>query len=69
VVSPSAKVKWKVKRHGHLVAKDHTKLKHGKLVINLSHVAVHKGKNKVTVTTGTGTRKFVLHQTVRIHKR
>jgi streptogramin lyase len=68
VVSPSAKVKWKVKRHG-LVAKNHTKLKHGKLVINLSHVAVHKGKNKVAVTVGKGARKFVLHQTVRIHKR
>jgi streptogramin lyase len=68
MVSPSAKVKWTVKRHG-LVAKNHTKLKNGKLVINLSHVAVHKGKNKVTVTTGKGTHKLAFHQTVKVHKK
>jgi hypothetical protein len=61
-------VRWKVARKdtGALVAKGRKQLVRGRLVINLTHEPVRRGKHRVTITRGTGMDKVVATRVVRL---
>jgi hypothetical protein len=61
-------VRWKVTRKdtGAQVAHGRKTLVDGKLVINLSHATVRKGKHVVTLTRGTGIDRVVVARVLRL---
>ena len=64
----AATVRWKVARKdtGALVAHGRTALVGGRLLINLSHDDVRKGRHRITLTRGTGIDRVVVTRVLRL---